>query len=591
MGHPDASATVAPTPARLRRAARFGRPLTWPLWAIAAGQAALSLLLAALNHLGPMQLVAEYVVPLTAAGLAFTAVGTLIVSRRPEHLVGWLLCAAGVGSGLSLWTGQYARYALVTQPGALPAAEIVAWIVRWAWIPTIAVAVLFLPLVFPDGRLLSARWRPAVWIAAGATLLLSTLLALAPGTVDTTSAGVSNPFAPAGIEPLLRIIEPLTIILTVASLALAVAAPVARFRRAQGSERQRLKWFAYATALLVAAYVTPVFVYGADFHEETFLNALLLSAALPFLPIAVGIAVLRHRLYDIDVIISRTLVYATLTACVIGIYVLIVVGIGAVLRTGDNLLVSLLATGLVAVLFQPLRERLQRGVNRLLYGERDDPYAVLSRLGRRLEETLAPEAVLPTVVRTIREALRVPYAAIALEHDGRLAVAASTGAPVDDPLRVPLAYQQEAAGRSFSPPARRARRSAPPTGACSTTSPARRASPPTPCASPSTCVARASAWSVRAKRSAAASGATSTTASARASPASPCNWPPRATGWRTTRPPPSCSPGSRPRPRRQWPTSGAWSTPSGRPRSTSSASSRPSASTPPATPATSTACA
>ena len=134
-------------------------------------------------------------------------------------------------------------------------------------------------------------------------------------------------------------------------------------------------------------------------------------------PVFTYIAILRYRLFDIDVVINRTLVYGALSACVVGIYVLAVVALGALFQSRGNLAVSLLATGLVAVLFQPLRSRLQRGVNRLMYGERDDPYAVISRLGKRLEATLAPEAVLPTIVETVSEALKLPYAAILL-RDG-----------------------------------------------------------------------------------------------------------------------------------------------------------------------------
>ena len=134
--------------------------------------------------------------------------------------------------------------------------------------------------------------------------------------------------------------------------------------------------------------------------------------SLLFVPVFTYIAIVRYRLYDIDVVINRTLVYGSLSACVVGIYVLAVVALGALFQARGNLAISLMATGFVAVLFQPLRMRLQRGVNRLMYGERDDPYAVTSRLGRRLEATLAPEAVLPTVVETIAQALKLPYAAI-----------------------------------------------------------------------------------------------------------------------------------------------------------------------------------
>jgi signal transduction histidine kinase len=172
-------------------------------------------------------------------------------------------------------------------------------------------------------------------------------------------------------------------------------------------------------------------------------------------PLFIGIAILRYRLWDIDILIKRTLVYAALTLSVIGLYMLVVVGLGTLTQIQGNALLSLLATGLIAVLFQPLRERLQRRVNRLLYGERDDPYAVLARLGSRLEAPLVPEKVLPTIVETIAQALKLPYVAIALLPEqapltGTGAevpdIVASSGMPTIDPVRVPLVYQAETVG-------------------------------------------------------------------------------------------------------------------------------------------------
>jgi DNA-binding NarL/FixJ family response regulator len=170
------------------------------------------------------------------------------------------------------------------------------------------------------------------------------------------------------------------------------------------------------------------------------------TLAFAGVPVAVGIAVLKYRLYDIDLVINRTLVYGALTAIVVGIYVFVVGYLGALFRTED-LLVSLIATGVVAVLFAPLRNRLQGIVNRLLYGERDDPYAALSRLGQRLEATLTPDAVLSTAVKAVAEALKAPYAAIEFERDGIFGTVATTGEPAEEPLRLPLVYGGETVGR------------------------------------------------------------------------------------------------------------------------------------------------
>ncbi len=164
------------------------------------------------------------------------------------------------------------------------------------------------------------------------------------------------------------------------------------------------------------------------------------------IPLSIGFSILRYRLWDIDIIINRTLVYGLLTAGIVAIYVLVVVSLGTVLQAQGNLLISLVATGLIAVLFQPLRLRLQRSVNRLMYGERDTPNKVISRLGQRLETTLAPDAILPTIVETVAQALKLPYVAITLKQEGEFVRAAFYGSPKESLTLLPLVYQNELIG-------------------------------------------------------------------------------------------------------------------------------------------------
>jgi signal transduction histidine kinase len=242
----------------------------------------------------------------------------------------------------------------------------------------------------------------------------------------------------------------------------AGASLVVRLRRAVGVERQQLKWFVYVGAIASLGFVSSLLL--RPWPELGILAMGVGFLGFGLTAIAAGIAVLRYRLYDIDLLINRTLVYAVLTACVVGIYVLVVTYFGAAFQArGDA--VSLLAAGVVAVLFQPLRDRLQRGVNRLLYGQRDDPYGVLSRLGQRLESTLAPDAVLSTIVQTVRDALKLTYTAIALEQDGASALVAASGMRQGLLVELPLVYQAEplghlllgprAPGELFSPADRR----------------------------------------------------------------------------------------------------------------------------------------
>jgi signal transduction histidine kinase len=172
---------------------------------------------------------------------------------------------------------------------------------------------------------------------------------------------------------------------------------------------------------------------------------------LPF-PLALAVAILRHHLFDIDFVINRALVYGTLTASTMGLYVFIVGYLGNMVQDRDRTVIAFLATGLVAVLFQPLRQRLQRGVNRLIYGERDDPYGLLSRLGQRLETTLAPATGLRTIVETVAVALKLPHVAISLREGDTFEIAASFGLPGSDPLILPLIYQGEAIGQLICGP-------------------------------------------------------------------------------------------------------------------------------------------
>jgi signal transduction histidine kinase len=238
-------------------------------------------------------------------------------------------------------------------------------------------------------------------------------------------------------------------------LLTAVIAQVYRYRSVSTfSERQQTKWVVFGFVLAIFLFISTRLIFlllPPDLNNSPVMDGLVgggsVYLSFMLIPIFIGIAILRAQLFDIDIIIKRTLVYGALTAFVIGVYILVVGYLGAVFHTGGSLVISLIATGLVAVLFQPLRAFLQRGVNRLLYGLRDEPYVVLARLGQRLKSTLDPDAVLSTIVATVREALKLSYAAIEVQEGTALALAASSGAtPVQETLRLPLAYQNEPVG-------------------------------------------------------------------------------------------------------------------------------------------------
>ena len=375
--------------------------------------------------------------------LAFPVVGALIASRHPGNPIGWICLTSGVLWMLAITGGFYEQLSLAA----------IGSVTNSLWVPAVGLLGIYLPLLFPNGRLPSERWRLLAWLAGAVILSVSVAAIIEPGPMPDLG-GVPNPF---GLEGRLPGMLGYAIVLLPLCMLTSAFSLILRFRRSGSEVRQQIKWIAFAASVvgllyLVTLFSTYVFTPDSSWFAGQlpwigFLqNAVLLSYA--GVPVAIGIAVLKYRLYDLDLVVNRALVYGLLTASVVAIYVLVVGYLGALFRTGGNLFVSLVATGLVAVLFQPLRERLQRAVNRLMHGERDEPYAVVSRLGQRLEATLSPDAVLDTITQTVREALKLSYVAVALEKaDGAPAeIAASAGKQVEEPLRLPLAYQNEPVG-------------------------------------------------------------------------------------------------------------------------------------------------
>jgi two-component system NarL family sensor kinase len=415
--------------------------LAWSLWTLSMALLALGLLLSSWNTTLPLPSVFAVL-----AHPAFATVGALIAARRPAHPIGWLFCAIALELNLGIFADQYAQYTLVIAPGALPGGVWMAWLGSWVIDPAWAGMVPVLLLLFPTGRLPSQRWRPVAWCIIGLNAAVIVVQPFAPGPSEKVPS-VSNPLGIAPAQDILRVIKSLVPLLFGAIIT-AAAAVVVRFRGAQGEERQQLKWVTYAAALMITGLGVVYLITHSVNNPTVELSADVLAALFfAAFPTAVGIAILKYRLYAIDLIINRTLVYSALTACVVGIYVLVVGYLGAVFRSNGNLIISLVGTGLVAVLFQPLRERLQRGVNRLLYGLRDEPYVVLAGLGQRLQATLDPDAVLSTIVATVREALKLSYAAIEVQDGTAFALAAASGSPpAQAALRLPLVHQGEPVG-------------------------------------------------------------------------------------------------------------------------------------------------
>jgi signal transduction histidine kinase len=424
--------------------------LAWSMWALSFALTGLSLWLLVLNwsHDGPI-FPFWAVDSICAVGLS--TVGAVIVPRiSPKNLIGWLFCVIGFLFGTMHFGAEYALYTLLVASGSPPAGNAAAGLYSLVWVPATGLTV-FMVLLFPDGRLPSHRWRWFAWASSLLILVGTISQALAPEVLALYFGGIYNPLGVEGLPNAWKLIQTLLFAL----ISISAASLLVRRLRSSGVERQQLKWFAYSATLaisgIILGYTIPE-VISAPWLEWA--GKVLALLGVLGLPIGMGIAILRYRLYDIDFLINRTLVYSTLTASLVGIYMLAVVGIAALLQARGNLAASLPATGLVAVLFQPLRSRLQRGVNKLMYGERDDPYAVISRLGRRVETTIAPKAALNAIVETIAQALKAPYVAIAVQQSsgGEFARVAEHGTPKGELVVLPLVYQREKVGQLLVAP-------------------------------------------------------------------------------------------------------------------------------------------
>jgi signal transduction histidine kinase len=322
--------------------------------------------------------------------LAFPVMGLLILRQQPKNAVGWLLLGIGLNIYVVFFGEDYAYLALIRHPGSLPFGHAFAWISGITWLPFTLMVVLFLPMLFPTGRLLSPRWRLVIASGLGFALLAFVGNAFQAGSVSSNYPQLKNPLGVPGWKPLLDLLTTASLPFGLIAMIGSVGSVVVRYRRANSLERRQLKWFLVA---LVTAIV-PFVLQGSVPMEIT---QALVSLAIPLLPISIAIAVLRYRLYDIDIVINRALVYGALAAFITVVYVAIVVGIGRVIGSGTrpNLTLSIVATAVVAVAFQPVRERLQRFANRLIYGKRASPYEVMAGFADRMAGTLSIDQVLP----------------------------------------------------------------------------------------------------------------------------------------------------------------------------------------------------
>ncbi|HEY2803297.1 MAG TPA: sensor histidine kinase [Actinomycetota bacterium] len=431
-------------------------------------------------HLNPQSGDPFFYTLLSVSVLAVASVGALIVTRDPRNAVGRCFVWLGFTFALSIALSLYAPHALVYDQGSLPLGRFAAWV--QTWLPVAGVPGLILVfLLFPNGSPPSGRWRPLAWVTVGAAAVGVVAWMLKPGMLSQAFGsvgrlGVTNPLgvgAPNGIVDLIIVVDS-TVLL--ASAALAIASVVFRFRSSAGEERQQVRWLALIGAVVVVLFVVS-FVFsvlvcgGSDSGTCGAVGTLLFIAFFVVLalgiPLACGIAILKYRLYDLDVVVKKTVVFSLVAAFITILYVLIVVAIPTLIvgvgSGGGFSPLALITTVIVAVLFQPVRNRARRLADRIVYGRRATPYEVLSEFSERLAEAYSTDDVLPRMVELVRQSSGASSVRVGVLIGGEIVPSASSpnghhpegpllpptdgAAPLEQPLQsFPVRHQGELLG-------------------------------------------------------------------------------------------------------------------------------------------------
>jgi MYXO-CTERM domain-containing protein len=399
---------------------RIVRAISWvvvPLVVVLTlGQIYLSALNRAGDAPGAAGIVVSTLPDLLALGLL--ALGLLVAHRRPANPVGWIIAGTVVTVGISDFVESYAVYALYTDPGSLPGGETMALVSNWIFIPALFAAPSMLFLLFPDGKLVSRRWIPVFWIVILTTCAAITTSIFQPVLNDPPFEGVVNPL---GFSPPQALLAPLSYIGwpgMAASFLVAAFAMILRLRRSHGVERQQLKWIAAAAAVLPLASVSGVVLYYLGY--DAIAGFLAIFSIVPIF-LAAGYAILRYRLYDIDLIINRTLVYGALTVMLAAVYFASVVGLQRLLSplTGEsNQLATVASTLLIAALFTPLRQRIQGFIDRRFYRSKYDAVTTLEAFSARLRNETDLDTLGSGLVSVVRETMQPEHVSLWLRSQG-----------------------------------------------------------------------------------------------------------------------------------------------------------------------------
>jgi hypothetical protein len=392
--------------------------LAWFTWVLYVVIAIVTLLFQMKN--APSELLSDIFSALVL--LAFATVGALIASRRPENPIGWIFCIGTLFWGLGVLLLEYAVYALITEPASLPAGPILGvfgGLARdFGWF----LFITFLLLLFPNGRLPSPRWRFLIWLITGLLVAHAIAILLAPtiGDTETRLAAVRNPIGISGAEGLFGALQFLPTLGLFAASVACIVAVVLRFRRAGGVERQQLKWFAYGTTLSILMLIVIVILIFSNVNGSA--AGWLFYLAVVSIPISAGIAILKYRLYDIDVLINRTLVYGSLTALLALLYFGLIVALQSLFQgifkqnNGVAIVVSTLA---IYALFQPLRRRIQQIIDRRFYRRKYDAAKTLEAFSATLRNEVNLSQLREHLLNVVQETMQPAHVSLWLRSSQR----------------------------------------------------------------------------------------------------------------------------------------------------------------------------
>jgi hypothetical protein len=393
--------------------ARTAASLAWSACALSLALTALTALLIVLLLRSDTHIY-YYWLETSMVAVGYSTVGAIVASRLPESPVGWLFCAIGLTFGVSHFSAEYAAYALLAPSRSLPGGEALAWLTSWVWVGGLGL-IVYLDLLFPNGRLPSARWRWFARFTAIALLPAAILGALSPGLI--LSSTLHNPLGIEGLPNASKEVEAFMYALVV----VGASSMLSRLRHAGRIERQQIKWFAYATAVAISGVILKNTVYPAvGVIWVWWVGLVLTTVGVVSSPVAMGIAIFRYRLYQIDILINRTLVYGSLTAVLVAVYLGGVVFLQYTFRslTGEGSQLAVVASTLIiAALFIPLRRRIQSFIDRRFYRSKYDARKTLEAFSAKLRDETDLDALSDDLVGVVRDAMQPAHVSLWLRSD------------------------------------------------------------------------------------------------------------------------------------------------------------------------------